>query len=41
LRHAAERIREMCALQKKLVEHISSEAQTRVAQWKNALGTVL
>jgi hypothetical protein len=41
LRHAAERIREMCALQKKLVVHISNDAQTRVAQWKNALGTFL
>jgi hypothetical protein len=38
LRQDAERIREMCVLQKKLVQRISSDAQGRLSRWQQALG---
>ena len=40
LRHDAERIREMCALQKALVRRIDTDAQHRLERWEQAIGQV-
>ena len=37
LRHDAERIREMCVLQKELGRRIGIDAQRRLEQWRKAL----
>lgn len=38
LRHDAERIREMCLLQKQLARRIALDAQRRLDQWRDTLG---